>query len=83
LKLDHLLQARENLIEELVGRMPEEHRRFLASFKRGKPQWELLKVPHAEQLPAVQWRLQNLAMMNPEKREQLINNLLKALGIEE
>ncbi len=82
-ELDHLLQARENLIEELVGRMPEEHRRFLASFKRGKRQWELLKVPHAEQLPAVQWRLQNLAMMNPEKREQLINNLLKALGIEE
>jgi predicted nucleotidyltransferase component of viral defense system len=65
-ELDHLLQARENLIEELVGRMPEEHRRFLASFKRGKPQWELLKVPHAEQLPAVQWRLQNLAMMKPD-----------------
>ena len=31
-KLDHLLQARENLIEELVGRMPDEHRRLLASF---------------------------------------------------
>ena len=54
--LDDLLQAREELIAELVGKMPDEHRRFLASFKRGKPEWELLGIPHAEQLPAVQWR---------------------------
>jgi predicted nucleotidyltransferase component of viral defense system len=82
-RLDDLLQARGDLIAELVGRMPEGHRRFLATFKRGKPQWELLKVPHAEKLPAVQWRLQNLAKMDPKKREQLIDNLLKALGIQE
>jgi predicted nucleotidyltransferase component of viral defense system len=81
--LDDLLQTREDLIAELVGKMPLEHRKFLASFKRGKPQWELLAVPHAERLPAVQWRLQNLAKMDPEKRELLIRNLLKALGIEE
>lgn len=81
--LDELLQARKDLIAELVGRMPEEHRRFLASFKRGRPNWDLLTVPHAEQLPAVQWRLQNLAKMDPSKREQLIVNLLKALAIDE
>jgi hypothetical protein len=81
--LDDLVQARENLIAELVGKMPDEHRRFLASFKRGKPDWEILNLPHAEKLPAVQWRLQNLAKMDPKKREQLVNNVLKALGIEE
>ena len=81
--LEDLLQAREGLIAELVGKMPDEHRRFLASFKRGKPQWDLLQVPHAEKLPAVQWRLKNLAKIDAAKREQLINNLLKALGIEE
>jgi hypothetical protein len=81
--LDDLVRARENLIAELVGKMPDEHRRFLASFKRGKPDWEILSIPHAEKLPAVQWRLQNLAKMDPKKREQLLNNLLKALGIEE
>jgi hypothetical protein len=74
--------AREDLIAELVGKMPDEHRRFLASFKRGKPDWKILNIPHARKLPAVQWRLQNLAKMD-KKREQLINNLLKALGIEE
>jgi len=81
--LDDLIRAREDMIAELVGRMPDEHRRFLASFKRGKPDWGILKIPHIEKLPAVRWRLQNLAKMDPNKRDQLINNLLKALGIEE
>ena len=81
--LDDLLKTREDLIAELVGKMPKEHRRFLATFKRGKPEWELLGIPHIEKLPAVQWKIQNLAAMDPKKREQLIENLLKALDIEE
>jgi hypothetical protein len=81
--LDDLLRAREDLLAEIVGKMPGEHRRFLASFKRGKPDWEILNIPRAEKLPAVQWRLQNLAKMDTRKRELLINNLLRALGIEE
>jgi hypothetical protein len=81
--LEELLKAREDLIAGLVGKMPSEHRRFLASFKRGKPEWELLGIPHIEKLPAVQWKTQNLAAMDPKKREQLIGNLLKALEIEE
>ena len=51
--------------------------------REGKPEWELLEIPHVEKLPAVQWRLQNLAKADPKKREQLIGNLLKALEIEE
>lgn len=80
--LEELLIAREDLIAEVVGKMPDEHRRFLASFKRGKPAWELLGIPHIEKLPAVQWKMQNVAAMDPKKREELIGNLLKALGIE-
>jgi hypothetical protein len=82
-RLDDLLQAREDLIAGLVGRMPDEHRRFLASFKRGRPEWKLLGIPHVEKLPAVQWKIQNLAKMDPKKREELVSNLLRALGIEE
>lgn len=80
--LDDLLQARDEFIAELVGKMPAEHRKFLASFKRGAPEWELLGIPQAERLPAVQWRFQNLGKMEPKKREQLIGNLLQALRIE-
>jgi hypothetical protein len=81
--LDDLMRAREEMIAELVGKMPDQHRRFLASFKRGTPDWETLSIPHADKLPAVQWRLQNLLKMDHKKREQLVRNLLKALGIEE
>lgn len=82
-KLDDLLQAREDFIADLVGKMPDEHRRFLASFKKGDPEWKLLDIPHAEKLPAVQWRLQNLAKMDPKKRQRLVDDLLKALPIAE
>jgi predicted nucleotidyltransferase component of viral defense system len=78
--LEQLLKASEDLIAELVGKMPAEHRRFLASFKRGKPEWQLLGIPHIEKLPAVQWKMQNLAAMDTEKRQQRIGNLLQALG---
>jgi hypothetical protein len=80
--LDDLLETREAFIAELVGKMPHEHRWFLASFERGEPDWELLGVAHAEQLPAVRWRLQNLKKLDSHKRQRLINSLLKALDIE-
>jgi hypothetical protein len=33
--LDELLQTREDLLGEIIGRMPEQHRRFLISVKSG------------------------------------------------
>ena len=81
--LDDLLRAREEFIEELVGRMPAEHRRFLLSVKEGNPEWELLDIPHVEKLPAVQWRLQNLAKADPKKRDSLLGNLRKVLTVGE
>ena len=81
--LEDLLRAREEFIEELVGKMPEEHIRFLLSVKEGKPEWELVNIPHVEKLPAVQWRLQNLAKADPRKRELLLGNLRKALKVGE
>jgi len=82
--LDELLRAREQAIAELVGTMPKEHRRFLVSVKTGNPEWGLLGLPHVENLPAVQWRLQNLAKADAtkRKRELLVGNLAKALKIE-
>jgi predicted nucleotidyltransferase component of viral defense system len=80
--LDDLLETREALIAELVGKMPHEHRWFLATFKHGDPDWNLLGLPHVEQLPAVRWRLQNLETMDRQKRQRLIESLLKALDIE-
>ncbi|NQU56569.1 MAG: nucleotidyl transferase AbiEii/AbiGii toxin family protein [Rhodospirillales bacterium] len=73
--LDELLQTREDLIADIVGNMPDEHRKFLLSFKRGEPDWGLLGLPDVEHLPAVKWRQLNLASMDAEKREAFLKDL--------
>jgi predicted nucleotidyltransferase component of viral defense system len=80
--LDELLKAREQMIAEVVGNMPMDHRRFLVAFKRGEPDWKLLGVPGSEGLPAVRWRLQNLAKMDKKKRAALIDRLREVLQLD-
>jgi predicted nucleotidyltransferase component of viral defense system len=80
--LDELLQAREALIGEIVGKMPDQHRRFLISVKRGEPGWAVLDLPGAKDLPAVRWKLENLAKLSADKRAQLLSGLSEALGMQ-
>ena len=79
--LEVLLRVRETLIAEVVGGMPADHRRFLLSFKRGEPQWELLNLPGVEELPAVKWRLRNLEKLDKGKRRVLLERLGAVLGL--
>jgi len=77
--LDELIETREQLIEDIVGNMPQAHRDMLVSFKAGDPDWSLLTVPHAEHLPAVKWRMKNLAKLRPIDRAALLEKLKAAL----
>lgn len=79
--LDELLKAREDLIADIVGKMPEQHKQFLVSVKASEPDWSLLGLPGAKDLPAVRWKLENLAKLSAEKRSELLGNLNVALGI--
>jgi len=79
--LDDLLKAREDLINEIVGKMPDDHKKFLVSVKKGAPDWQLLGLPGAKDLPAVRWKLENLAKLSAEKRAELLKGLNKALNI--
>jgi predicted nucleotidyltransferase component of viral defense system len=81
--LDELLKAREELIAGIVGEMPEPHKRFLISVKRGEPEWNLLDLPGVKDLPAVRWKLENLAKLTSEKRAKLLEGLNAALKIEQ
>lgn len=81
--LEDLLQAREDLIREIVGKMPERHKAFLISVKKGEPNWTLLDQPGAKDLPAVLWKLENLAKLPISKRAQLLTGLNEALGMQE
>ena len=73
--LGDLVEAREALIRIMVTDMPVAHRRFLLGFKRGEPDWDLLGLPSAADLPAVRWRQQNLAKLAPERRAGLIERI--------
>lgn len=58
--VDALLAARGRMIEELHGGLDSNERAFLISLVKALPDWSLLDIPHIEQLPAIQWKLQNL-----------------------
>ena len=71
--------AREAIIAAMVADMPEDHRRFLAGFKRGEPDWALLGIPEAQHLPAVMWKQRNLAKLPDAKRRELVDALERVL----
>lgn len=77
--LGELIAAREALIADIVGKMPEAHRRFLVSFKRGEPDWTLLSLDGAAELPAVKWRAQNLDKLEARERAAQVSSLEKVL----
>ena len=81
--LDDLLNARERLIMALRVALTDADRQFLLSVKRREPDWALLELKGIEALPAVRWKLENLARMNAAKHEQAFRQLEKILGAAE
>jgi hypothetical protein len=82
-ELAELLAARVALIDSVVGGMSDGHREFLVSFERGQPNWDLLGLPNAAELPAVRWRQQNLDKLSSKKRAPLVTRLEEVLSEEE
>ena len=78
--LDELVETREQLIAEVVGSMPQTHKDMLISFKAGEPDWSLIDVPHAADLPAVKWRQKNLNKLDADRRIVLLDNLKAVLA---
>ena len=69
-ELAELLETRDRMINELHAGLDADERRFLLSLVRAQPEWELLGIPHVSELPAVRWKLQNLARLQRERAEQ-------------
>jgi predicted nucleotidyltransferase component of viral defense system len=78
--LEQLAATRDEMIARLVGDMPQAHRDFLVSFERGEPDWALLGIPEAADLPAVRWRQLHLDKLSAERRADLVERLKKALS---
>jgi len=58
--LEQLLAVRKRLRTEIPQRLTMNQKRFLAGLSQAKPDWSLLTCPHAEELPALRWKLTNL-----------------------
>jgi predicted nucleotidyltransferase component of viral defense system len=71
----------EQLVSRLRKDMTQEERQFIVSIKEGKPQWNLLGVPGIENLPALQWKLQNIGRMTPMKHWEALRKLRDYLDV--
>lgn len=58
--VETLVAARERLLRELPAQLTDRHRQFLLGLARATPDWTLLACPHAAELPALRWKVQNL-----------------------
>jgi hypothetical protein len=68
--LDDLLDTRDRMMRELQRTLDPNERRFLLALVANQPDWSLLKIPHAQELPGVRWKLHNLGQLqkaNPKK----------------
>ncbi len=77
--VETLLAVRTALVDNIASTMPEDHRRFLVSFYRRKPEWSRLGLNDLDQLPAVRWREHNLDKAGEETRADIVRKLEEVL----
>lgn len=68
--LDELIAVRERLRAGLADALTPSQKRFLLSLAAGEPDWKLMGCPHLAEMPAIRWKLENLARLkslNPAK----------------
>lgn len=73
--VENLEEARRRLAVELRAMLTEDDKEFLLSVKRGNGNWKSFAHPAAERLPAIQWKLQNIARMTSQKRTAAVGRL--------
>ena len=78
-ELADLEATRDRLLDEIATHLTATDCEFLLSVKRAEPKWELLGLPAAERLPALQWKLLNLRKMAPKKHAEAVGHLETAL----
>jgi predicted nucleotidyltransferase component of viral defense system len=78
---DELVAVRDRLVDSLALELSTDERLFLLSFKELQPNWSLLGLTGVQLLPAVQWKLQNLAQMPQQKHLLALRKLRQVLGL--
>ena len=81
--LPALLETRRHLRQELASRLTDTHRQFLLGLVRGEPPWDAMQCRHLSELPALRWKLQNLAKLKrsaPDRFERQARELREGFG---
>lgn len=65
--LGTLLQTRADMKRDLPRALTPDHKSFLLSLVKAEPQWDLMPFPHLKNLPALKWKLANLAKLKAAK----------------
>lgn len=76
---EELEVARSRAIETIRRELTDSEREFLLSLKSGQPNWALLPIQGLEELPAIKWKLQNIAQMERRKHAKQLENLRECL----
>jgi len=63
IELDALVRVQARLLEELPRQLTPAHRDFLLTLVQGSPAWEQMPMRHLHELPALKWKLMNLAKL--------------------
>jgi Nucleotidyl transferase AbiEii toxin, Type IV TA system len=63
LEVDVLLAIRQKLRTDLLTKLTDAQRNFLLSLVLGEPDWDLMTCRRLSELPAIRWKLQNLAKL--------------------
>lgn len=79
IKYEKLESVRKALVKEIKQKLTDDERTFLLSFKEKEPKWDLLGVEGAKDMPAVKWKLVNLAKMSDDKHKEAVNKLKRII----
>ena len=73
--METLEQTRERLVQDLPRALTDQHRTFLLSLVQSEPRWDCMPFTHLQELPAIRWKLQNLAKLKGAKRAEQVQGL--------
>lgn len=61
--------------------MTTDESRFRLSIKEGKPEWDAIGISGIQDLPDIQWKLQNIGKIDTGRYKKQIQVLKETLGI--
>mgnify|MGYP003546821492 FL=1 len=78
-KLEDLISVRNDLISKMKTSLTEEQKKFIISFKKREPEWQLSGIEGIDKYPSVKWKLINIQKIPEKKHMEAVERLEKYL----